>query len=404
MKYILSKNQYNLLSEALGVPNSILEAAEEIYDLFSIHIKSIKTKKNTYNFNGNVNIELGDKNKILIDKYVLEVFIKEIDDFDQPPTIASMGMSQTFMFDKDIMMKRTMPSTEAKFQITYVVGNTWKPKELYQEFINEKEEYISSLSHELKHKYDKQSKKIDLIGKEAEYHGSKDTPRTNISVIDSEFLFYLYYIDISEVLVRSTEVASHIRSNKISKENFKEFLMNNKTFKILAKIREFSYERLVEGIKQEMDKVDNILRRLNERPELMTEDEKVNRILELVYINLVNTKFNIFDDLVSSSLDNLGSFFGILGLVNDPSRIKIDKLREKFYNYLTKFRNDPTLYFKHEIKRFNQIGDQVIRKISKLYDMAYVNENKSIIRWDLHNKLKENLKLEKQYIYFKKKN
>ncbi len=41
MKYVVTKQQYNLISEALGIPENIYEAAVEFYDIFLEDIKSI---------------------------------------------------------------------------------------------------------------------------------------------------------------------------------------------------------------------------------------------------------------------------------------------------------------------------------------------------------------------------
>jgi hypothetical protein len=166
MKIIITNKQHKLIVEALGVPDSILEAAEEFFDIFADKIRTITDKRKEYDFQGNVDIVLGSKPKIKIDEYNLEVSVNNLKDFNKTAKISSMGMGQNFKFDREIYMKRIEKTMKAEFLINYVVGDDWNIEELYNEFISNKEEYVSSLAHELKHFYDKQVKPIDLIGKE----------------------------------------------------------------------------------------------------------------------------------------------------------------------------------------------------------------------------------------------
>ena len=58
---------------------------------------------------------LGDKKKINIDGYTLKVDVEEYPEYTEHPRITSMGMGQSFMFDRNLLMKRIDPSTEAEF-------------------------------------------------------------------------------------------------------------------------------------------------------------------------------------------------------------------------------------------------------------------------------------------------
>ena len=129
MKYIITESQYNLINEALGVPESILEAAEEVYGMILNDLKSIRQKKDEYEFYGDIDITLGYKQKIYLDSYKLIVVVNEIDEFKEDPKIASMGMSQTFRFDRDIKLKTIKPSSKATFTLTYIVNSEWEPQQ-----------------------------------------------------------------------------------------------------------------------------------------------------------------------------------------------------------------------------------------------------------------------------------
>ena len=389
MRYILTESQYKLITEIVGVPESILDAAEIFYDYFAEDIKSITEKKVEYNFQRDVDVLIGTKNKVRIDSYTLLVEIDEVDDYENDPKIHSMSMGQRFKFRRDIALKEIEPSTTAEFTISYLVGPNWEPSQLYEEFISDKVEYISSVAHELKHKYDKQVKRIDKVGGDAKYEGIKHSPRFGINVIDFEFFHYLYYFIEAESSVRQTEVASQMKTLKITKEGFREFLQNNKTFEELVKIRNFTYDDLINGIKDDIGKVDKIIYQvLNMDPKTMTEDEKVDEILNLVYINLINTqieKFKQFVETPMTGLFELFNFFGSQISLGDEGKINVAK--KKFINRLIRFENNPTEFFKYEIKNFNKVTNNMIKKLSKLYHIAIDNKtNESVIDWGLYTK------------------
>lgn len=386
MKIIITERQHKLITEALGVPDSILDAAEELYDIFLEKIRTINTKEDEYTFQGKLNIELGGKKKIKIDSYRLDIEIKEFDEYPDIPKIASMGMGQEFEFDTNIYMKRIGETTEAVLQITYIVNPNWQPEELYNEFSEDRDSHVSSLAHELKHFYDKQSKQIDLLGPDAEYQAIMSSPRFGIPIVDGQFLHYLYYTTTAENLVRPTEIASMIKSKGITKSQFKEFLKETRTYQILNKIKNFTYEDLIKGIYDEMDRVNEIMRMVDEDPDTMTPEEKVDKVLKLIYINLGSKKMELFNDMISKSMGLFGGLMMSFGISADP---EIDKIRDQFFKHISKYQDNPKQFFKDEIKLFHIVANKMIRKIAKLYDMAKNDTavSESIIDWDLHAKL-----------------
>jgi hypothetical protein len=397
MKIIITEKQHKLIVEALGVPDSILDAAEEFYDIFLNKIKDIKLKRDKYEFEDSVDIVLGDKTKINIDEYVLEVSVREIEEFDETAKVASMGMGQGFTFDRTIYMKRIEETRKAVFAINYIVRPDWDVNELYDEFKKDRVDHIASLAHELKHFYDKQVKKIDLIGKDAEYQSIFESPRFDIPVIDNEFLKYTYYTNVAENLVRATEVASNLRSQDIKKSQFREFLKQNRTYKTLTELKDFTYEKLIEGLYEKMDRIDEIAAELDMDPESMTTEEKIDFILRLVYINLGNAKMRLFDKYTEDrSLLGMFSLFGF----NDSKDEKMDNVRNQFVKHISKYEKNPIQFFKNEIKKFHIVADKMIRKIAKLYSMAKDDApavKESIIDWELHSKLLQKGKIKLTY-------
>ena len=397
MKIIITESQLKFINEALGVPDSILTAAEEMFDIVVNDVKSIDEKEDTYAFSGDLDFELGDKKKIVIDGYELTVNVEELDGYDGNVLIMSMGMGQSFNFDREVMMKRIEPSTTAEIEITFGVSENWEPHELYDTIMKERVKYLSSIAHELKHKYDKQAKELDLVGRDAEYTATQRMSTFGIPVIDHKFFRYMYYISIAENLVRTTEVASELKSKNITKSQFKEFLENNNVYKEFIEIKNFTFNSLIEGMKEQMDRVDALLEYIGADPENMSENEKIDEVLNLVYVNLVNLRMGIFNDMISDKADEIRNFLKLMSknvpsFMEDDDKEKMDNLRSKFLNYLIKFQNDPTEFFVAECEKFNYISTKMLKKISKLYAMAKDDEqpvSESIINWELHQKLME---------------
>ena len=77
--------------------------------------------------------------------------------------------------------------------------------------------------------------------------------------------------------------------------------------------------------------------------------------------------------------------------LEDDDQEKMDNLKEKFFKYLTKFKDNPTKFFEDEIENFQYIANKMIKKISKVYGLAKDDEqvSESILNWDLHQQIME---------------
>jgi hypothetical protein len=206
----------------------------------------------------------------------------------------------------------------------------------------------------------------------------------------------MYYTSIAENLVRPTEIASKLKSENITKSQFKEFLENSSVYKELIEVKNFTFDTLIEGMKAKMNRVDALLEHIGKDPEDMSESEKINMVLRLVYVNLVNIRMDLFIDMISDKGDELRNFLrqisgNVPSYLEDDDKEKMDKLKDKFLNYLIKFENNPTEFFKAECEKFNYVATKMLKKISKLYAMAKDDEqvSESIINWELHQKLME---------------
>jgi hypothetical protein len=400
-----------LISEALGVPDYVLDAAEILYDKVKEHIQSIDDAQEEYEFDGYVDFVLGGKKKVEIDSYKLKVNVEEFNGYEGVLDIMSMGVAGKFNFNRDKYMKENEMLSLLELTITYAVGENWDPKDLIVELEKNKEDHISSLAHELKHKYDQQAKQFSLIGDDAEYQATQRKGNFGIKVIDNVFFRYMYYISGIENLVRPTEIASSMKSKNITKSKFMDFLRENRVYNELVEIRKFTFDDFITRLKEEEDRMDALLEHIDEDPSNMTIDEKINRVLEVVYIDLVNNRMEMFVKMTEHHMDTMIKFGAQLGLLppNLQGRVeelkKTDEIRQKFLNYTIKFKNNPTKFFENEIENFNFVSNKILKKISKLYAMAKDDEQvtESIINWDLHQKLMEKRygkrKIETKYRY-----
>jgi hypothetical protein len=394
---IITESQLRLITEALGVPDNILEAADMLYDIVEQDIKSIDSIEDEYEFDGNIEFELGDKKKVKIDSYELKVNIETIDGEEGVLDITSMGMGGAFGFNRDVYMKETQPSTTLELTITFAVGENWEPEGLIQKMEEERDEHVSSLAHEIKHKYDKQSKKFGLMGPDADYQATQRRGHFGIPAIDRVFYRYMYYIHAIENLVRPTEVAYSMKRKNISKSKFLDFLQTNRVFRELVEIKNFTFDDFISQLKEQEERLDKLIEHVGEDPSNMTVDEKINKVLEIAYIDLVNNRMELFMIMTEHAMDDFLKFGSQLGLLPSGAEEKVkqlektDKIRQKFLSQTMKYEKNPKKFFEDEFEKFNYVANKMLKKISKLYAMAKDDEqvSESIINWDLHQQIME---------------
>ena len=105
----------------------------------------------------------------------------------------------------------------------------------------------------------------------------------------------------------------------------------------------------------------------------------------------------MFVTMTEHGMDDMVKFGTQLGIL--PSGLegklegiqKTDAIRQKFLNYVMKYKNNPTKFFEDEIENFQYVANKMIKKISKLYAMAKDDDqvSESIINWELHQQIME---------------
>jgi len=396
MKIIITESQFKVLKEAVGVPEGILQAGEELYNIVSDELKQINSTEDSYDIEiDDVELKISD---ITFDKINLTINVQEVEDlpFDTPK-IASMGVANEFNFDEGVMLQVNVKSSSLDLNINFIAPEGWEPEDLYKEYSGDKEHNVSIMSHEVMHRFHRQKQTHELMGGTADYNVyASGTLRFGIPVI-SDFMRYSYYIQYSENIVRPTEMASRMMQKGIKREEFYDFMMNDEIFKELKSIRDFSYNYFISQLYEQMEDVNGLIEHAGGDPDSMDDDEKIKSVLELVYINLVNAKVDSFDNFFYSHTEKMAQMFSGLmgnlfgGQIKPPSEEK-EKVRRKFINHVSKYQNREMDFFKDECERFNYVATNLIKKISKIYALLPDEKeqtNESILDWELHQKIME---------------
>lgn len=349
-------NDINVLSEALGVPDNLYETALEVYEKIFPKIQNFDISdlddEDTYTigFQGNFRIADFDFSKVFIKFHMIH------NPNVEKPEILSMSVENESKKTRDFRLKNVKKKT-ANLNITVILPDDYNYKDLTDFLRKEKKEVIESLTHELKHFYDAYKKIYDNTFERALYAGVSGK-QFGIWPID-RFLHDIYYTTINESLVRPSEVAAAIRNNEISQKDFLKFLQDNDTYKNLRRISNFTYEGLREEVANEMERVNLLLKHLNYKTKKMSDEEKIDEIMRLVMVNVGNWSTAAFKDILTTSF-----FEEIVGFQGEKERIF-----KRFMNRNRRF-EDPKDFFKYYEKLFKFVGENMIKKIAKLFAMT----------------------------------
>jgi hypothetical protein len=367
----------NQILEALGVPDNLIPSARKFYELLLDQIKlELDKDEETFEFSI-VPPEPLPVGEYSIHEVSVKITITETNKV-QEPRYYSMGVGSNLerspkFIDKS---KITTDIKNPEFTMEFAVPLGWELDQLFEYFVREKPEIVSSISHEFKHLYDDQKNKWELFKDRSRYISGRDVIRFDIPPLD-RFGYLIYFTHMIESLVRPTEMLALLEENKISKRKFINFLSNTRVYKLLKEANDFKVDDLRSNIqKNYMDRVNEILDMLMiQGRKKMSDEEKVNKVLEIFYINLVNKDLESFKNLLGKNF--MGFIFGF-----DEHKEKVYK---KHANYLRRFEKNPIDYFRFEEKYMKMLTDNIIRKIHKLY--ALLPEDNFNSNMNLHKKI-----------------
>ena len=387
----------HLIIEKLGVPENILETAEEVYHQIVSELQDITNGNNRlqkrYNKNtgqyelvtqrlisGNYRISdsIFTKIKFLVVYIPTNQYTETV--------VSSMGSGHgvnlnfndfriTYAFDEDTIRLRIIflfPPDNQNFLQDAVDIITKDPNER-----------ISAISHELLHSYSNIKRKGIKARKESEYMFYNDAMAEFMddSPALTKFLTTLYYLDGYENLARPSQVASQIRTKNITKNQFRDFLENDQTYNELKNIRDYTYDDFRRDLW-------NDIKNLSAPPN-MPPETKFNRFLEYAFEFIKDGKIGtnknfLTNELSKQSAANIGDA-QFQNLVNQMTNDNLKKANNELEKYAQSQYGDKNIsrFFENTIKIFNFVAGELLKKLSKLYDMA----KDDTISTDVHSKI-----------------
>jgi hypothetical protein len=380
MKELIRK----IIREAQGVPEGILDSAEKLYDLSFSKLKRYNPSNGEKIYNIKTNMDISDYN---IQKIILKIDFTETDQVDEVVLLSMAFGNRSEFDDSSFKLINVISPNEISVSISMAGPEDTENSDLLDFFVKEKAEMTSSLSHELQHAFNFYKQGSESLKGMAQYAGYQRTSFPFKPIQD--FLHYLYFIHNVENLVRPTEVASFMKSGDVDKQGFYDFILNNKTYKILKKINNFTYEGLREELKSDIPKIDHFFDRIDLEDIPETDDGKVDELLRIVYINLVNNSLQATKGMMTNNF--LEQFLGFIG--------DKDKFFDKMIKFFSRFDKDPKQFYIYEEKNFKYVSNIMMKKIIKVYALAKENP-KSIKDWELHQKINntnENIDLDYKF-------
>lgn len=369
MKIIITEEQYERLSgemeEALGVPEGILDAGEEIYDLIVQNLEDFqggirKLTKDGFDIDKEFTVGGHTFNKIKV-KFDVEKHpnAKKAD-------MVGMSSENESELDDRLVFRSVRDPQEITIGFKFFVEPGKDINAIKKYLKKHRNADIPTLSHEIMHAFRDVKQKTEPLHQRAGY-STIQRHRDFFGFIPelNEFLFNSYFIHAIENVVRPTELAAEMRINNVSRKEFLNFFLNSEIIKRLKEIQNFSYEDLKEKMhsSENIDKIKEMLEIAGVDYEDEDDDEVVDKFLKMFLVTLTKKKNQLMHKYLANNFYEL-----VIGLSD---------VKEKFFNkYLaqtTKFGDDYETYFKNEEENFHKVSTMMFKKLAKLYAMAKNN-------------------------------
>lgn len=372
----------SILHEELGVPSNIVEAAKLITEKIYFELKKIfsgdgyvEEEKYPITFLLNTNVSDLKIKRISFELQIIEADVDKL-------RLGGAGFNprQSVDYDKFVYVSKKDPS-DLHIMLKFYIPDDEDVDVTFDEFFTYYQEnfndVVNNISHEIKHAYDHYKKPEESIPSSVEYQSSVGFG-FGIRPLQ-EFFFDVYYGHQTENLVRATEIYTSVQTENINKEKFLEFLLKTESYKRYKNLQNLTFDQFYNSL---LESVDVIKERLEHNqidiPE--TDDEVVKLILELAYTNITNKKIESLSNSLASGFAEM-----IMGINPDSEKGKFFK---KNADKFGKYENNYMGFYKNEIKKFNKVGDKMVKKISKLYAIANDEDSKqSDIITKIYNKI-----------------
>jgi hypothetical protein len=365
-----------MILEAVGVPSNIINVAREIYNKIYYEINRFD------NINDLINSELSFPGEYQISDYKFDIVNMNIN-FYPHTEIATARMSHKLPNSRLLglnIIDYSGDFSEVNLSIDFAGPENTTIDELLSYINKKKTDIIVSLTHEFKHAYDLFKNPKESTKDRVKYAVTQNYRFGEIKTLN-DLLFNIYFIHSVENLVRPSEFAAALEENNISKKEFYKFITNYKVYNDLVKIKNMTYESLKENLINEVDLIRKTMSSLGLDIN-KTDDELVEKMLELFYINFTNWSGEIMKDILQQDSSIFERLFG------DMSDEKI-KYLNKYMKRLLRFSDNHRNFFETLLRQNSIVALKMIKKISKVFSLIQEKEqtNESVVDWDLWHKI-----------------
>ena len=286
--------------------------------------------------------------------------------------LSDMGNINTFSVKQINKKLRLSPVADntARITINLDVPVDWDKEGVINYFKSEESELRSSIAHELTHRYSNLKTPSRELRKVIEYQVNKDMMGMFGIIPIRNLLYYLYYFDKTENIVRPAELFAKVKSNNITKSQFKDYLL--KEYPIFKKMKNFTVDNLKNELKDNIDQVTHVLNVVldPENVSRMSDEEKIIEILNIVWVNFVN---RVSDQYFTSLKDHLPSMskFALAARLPGSEEI-INDVNSEMTRVIKKSKRGGSIedYLRWVERYLNTMGDKMIRKLAKIYQLV----------------------------------
>ena len=188
-----------------------------------------------------------------------------------------------------------------------------------------------------------------------------------------EFFYYLYFISKTESIVRSAEIASRMEVQGVTKDDFLNFITNNKTWKILKEMSEWTYQKFDDKLLESIDSIRDRLESSDIRVDNQSDEEVIETLKDLILNNIIGSKLDSLSGLLRDPKYDSDPFLELLTGKKAEEDPDLDIKNDFFQNFLKNLKKDiknSDYYFSNKEKMFKFESKKLLKKISKLFSMA----------------------------------
>jgi len=384
---ILRQIVSRVINEAVGVPENITNVGENLYNKLINKLDKLSSSGYDMNDLENETLTIGIDDKIAdvqIDS--VDISFKFITHEEMTP-IAYQNRVKARLSSDELSMEYKEFENEIDLNLVFTITPETTIKDLKDYFLREKSDTISSFTHELKHTYDQVKREKANLKTKAEYEVFSERG-FGVYPID-KVIKNLYFISSIENLVRPSEIYSRIQSSNITKKEFYDFFMNDTIIQKLIEIRDYNFELFIDDLRKNIEDCEQFLRRVGEYDDGMSEDDVIEKTLNLAYINLTNWKTDALQEYLQ--IGGMQDLMDEIMFGKDRKQEKINFLIG-YQESLTRYKDDPIEFYKDEINESSSVAGRMVKKLSKLFSLVRESKNDSIIDFEKYQKLYKKVK------------